>query len=149
MDFVQHQITTILKLQEIAPAEALSPSEDALLKRAVGEWNDADAFADDDVERVKTLFRRVFGVECPLKGSTAEDALLLEETAEDDLVRLYAVQVKDAGELRWVRWEAHGDYKCLVEMPLAQILFFMTMSEAMHYTREEEESDESDESDSE
>jgi hypothetical protein len=148
MDFVQHQITTILKLQDITPTEALSQEEDALIKRAVGEWNDDNAFGDDDVERVKTLFRRVFGVECPLKGSTAEDALLLEETAEDDLVRLYAVQVKDAGELRWVRWEAHGDYKCLVEMPLAQILFFMTMSEAMHYTREEEE-EESDESDSE
>ena len=130
-------IHTVLKLHEITPAKELSQDEDALIKRAFEKWNKAEEFDDDDVERVKVLFRSVFAVQCRFVGCTADDALLMGEISDDDLTRIYAVQVKETGELRWVRWETRDEWKCLLKIPLDHIIRLLGLSEIAQLQREE------------
>jgi hypothetical protein len=94
----------VFYVKEFAPPSSFDA---ALVKKAVVDWHN-ESFSDADVTRVKDLFRAVFGVhqDLQLKGTTAMDALIIHppEDMEKDTVRMYAMQVKASGDIRWVHW---------------------------------------------
>ena len=72
-----------------------------LLARAFTDWNE-DAFTDEEVEQVKTIFQGVFGTQSLLQGFTIDDALVMR--APDDSSILYCMVVRPPPDApQWVR----------------------------------------------
>ena len=116
-----------LNLQEFpSPPSANS----TLLRRALAHWADEGAFSDADVRAVCEAFRGVFGMNHTLQGAALRDALLLYpvEDEDKDTMRIYAVQVKESGALRWVHWELSSMWSFGAGVSLDEMLTVLTMN---------------------
>ena len=93
--------------------DQLTNEEAALLEAALRLWDKCDLFSGEQVAGVKTVFRRVFGLEddTVLMGSVLPDAIVLQTQpgpqAEAGQGGQFFVMISpDAGEVGAERWEA-------------------------------------------
>ena len=83
-------------------AHVLPPEDHELLHRAIEQWHDLTQFSDEQVNRVKDVFRRVFGLsdDCLLVGSALPDAIVLQPPSGNMRSYYAIVQIEDGA------WEA-------------------------------------------
>jgi len=100
---------------------SLSKEQVELLCTAFREWNEFP-FTDEQVERVKTIFREVFGTQAPLSGFVIDDALVMRDPSETTV--LYCMVVRQ-GFLEWVRLEfkfPNFEFLCLPRFDLLRMV---------------------------
>ena len=100
---------------------SLSEEQVELLCTAFREWNEFP-FTDEQVERVKTIFREVFGTQAPLSGFVIDDALVMRDPSETTV--LYCMVVRQ-GFLEWVRLEfkfPNFEFLCLPRFDLLRMV---------------------------
>jgi hypothetical protein len=89
-----------MKLYTRSKALELQTGECELLSVATVRWTDVEGFRDDQVARVKEVFRRAFDLppSTALVGSAFPDGIVLQEAGDN---RVFYVIMAGVGERTW------------------------------------------------
>ena len=106
--------------------QAFTEEEHALLLTAIERWHDATQFSNEQVDQVKALFRRVFGLshDTLLVGSALPDAIVLQSPGNRH--RFYALVYSGPWEAVRLESDALVEFKSGLEFSL--LLHFLSDS---------------------
>lgn len=98
--------------------QAFTEEEHALLLAAIERWHDAIRFSDEEVDQVKALFRRVFGLshDTLLVGSALPDAIVLQSPGNRH--RFYALVYSGPWEAMQLESDASIEFRTTISFRL-------------------------------
>lgn len=98
--------------------QAFTEEEHALLLTAIERWHDATRFSDEQVDQVKALFRRVFGLshDTLLVGSALPDAIVLQSPGNRH--RFYALVYSGPWEAMQLESDASIEFRTTISFRL-------------------------------